>query len=60
MQGHPVTEVAHLLGHASHAIILAVYSYWFRDTKSDAVGGWAKAVRGGGNDGDRIGVVARW
>jgi hypothetical protein len=60
MQGHPVTEVAHLLGHASPAIILAVYSHWFRDTKSDAVGGVGEGGSRGGNDGDRIGVVARW
>jgi integrase len=46
MQGRPVTEVAHLLGHASPTITLAVYSHWFRDTKSDAVAGWAKIICG--------------
>jgi integrase len=47
MQGRPVTEVAHLLGHASPAITLSVYSHWFRDTKSETVTDWAKAVCGG-------------
>ncbi len=48
MQGRPVTEVAHLLGHASPAVTLNVYSHWFKDTKTDAVAGWAKMICGTG------------
>jgi integrase len=47
MQGRPVTEVAALLGHKSPIITLSVYSHRFRNTKTDAVSGWAKVVCGG-------------
>lgn len=45
-QGHPVTQVAHLLGHSSPTITLSVYAHWFRDVKTDAVSGLAKLVCG--------------
>ena len=44
MQGHPVTQVAHLLGHSSPTITLSVYSHWFTDVKTDAMAGLAKLV----------------
>ena len=44
MQGHPITQVAHLLGHSSPTITLSVYSHWFKDAKTDAVAGLAKLV----------------
>jgi integrase len=43
-QGHPVTEVAHRLGHSSPTITLSIYSHWFRDVKTDAVAGLAKPI----------------
>ena len=46
MQGSPVTEVGHLLGHSSPTVTLSVYSHWFRDVKTDAVATLAKAVCG--------------
>jgi len=46
MQGRPITEVAHLLGHSSPTITLNVYSHWFRDVKTDAVATLARAVCG--------------
>ena len=46
MQGRRITEVAHLLGHSKPDVTLRVYSHWFKDTKTDAVASWAKAVCG--------------
>jgi hypothetical protein len=37
MGGAPVTEVQTLLGHASPAITLRIYSHWFKAQDSGAV-----------------------
>lgn len=49
-RGAAVTEVQHLLGHASPAITLKIYSHWFSSVDSGAVGLLSKAILG--NDGD--------
>ncbi len=47
MDGKPVTQIAHLLGHSSPAIMLKVYAHWFKDMKTDAVSNLACIVCGG-------------
>jgi len=37
MAGAPVTEVAHLMGHADPSVTLRVYSHWFRSVDTGAV-----------------------
>ena len=44
MQGAPITEVQHLLGHASPTVTLKVYSHWFRDLCTDSLTGLSTAV----------------
>ena len=44
--GARVTEVQHLLGHASPAITLKIYSHWFSSVDSGAVGLLSKAILG--------------
>jgi hypothetical protein len=46
MQGHPVTQVAHLLGHSSPNVTLGIYAHWFKQVKSDAVVTFALAIVG--------------
>ena len=51
MGGTPITEVQALLGHASPAITLRIYSHWFQTKDTGAVGRLSKIVLG--NTGDR-------
>jgi integrase len=44
--GAPVTEVQHRLGHASPAITLKVYSYWFKGVETGAADRLAEVVLG--------------
>ena len=46
MNGHPVTEIAALLGHSNPGVTLKVYSHWFRDMKTDAVASLARMICG--------------
>jgi integrase len=47
MGGAAVTEVQSLLGHASPAITLKIYSHWFKTADSGAVGRLGEMVLGG-------------
>ncbi|MGC2304768.1 site-specific integrase, partial [Candidatus Binatus sp.] len=44
MGGTPITEVQSLLGHASPAITLRIYSHWFQTKDTGAVGRLSKIV----------------
>jgi integrase len=44
MQGAPITEVQHLLGHSSPAVTLKVYSHWFRDLHIDSLASLSTAI----------------
>ena len=46
MQGTPITEVSHLLGHLSPQVTLTVYSHWFKELKTASVETLAKTVLG--------------
>jgi integrase len=37
MNGTPITELQHLLGHSDSAITLRVYSHWFKGVETDAM-----------------------
>lgn len=52
MGGTPITEVQALLGHASPAITLRIYSHWFQTKDTGAVGRLSKIVLG--NTGDSL------
>jgi integrase len=54
-RGAAVTEVQHLLGHASPAITLKIYSHWFSAADSGAVGDLSRAILG--ND---VGTATKW
>jgi integrase len=64
MAGAPVTEVAHLMGHADPSVTLRVYSHWFRSVDSGAVDRVADnilasfngAESGGGESGHYVGT----
>jgi integrase len=44
--GAAVTEVQSLLGHASPAITLRIYTHWFKTTDSGAVGRLGEIILG--------------
>ena len=46
MGGAAVTEVQSLLGHASPAITLRIYTHWFKTTDSGAVGRLGEIILG--------------
>jgi hypothetical protein len=46
MGGAPVTEVQTLLGHASPAITLRIYSHWFKAQDSGAVNKLSSLILG--------------
>ena len=50
MGGTPITEVQSLLGHASPAITLRIYSHWFQTKDTGAVGRLSKIVLGNAGD----------
>jgi integrase len=49
INGAPVTEVQNLLGHASPAVTLKVYSHWFKNVETDSVDRLAKGLVGSKN-----------
>jgi integrase len=53
VDGRPITEIQHRLGHSSPAITLSVYSHWYADAKSDT----ADALAEGLFDAPRLRVV---
>jgi integrase len=50
MGGTPITEVQSLLGHASPAITLRIYSHWFQTKDTGAVGRLSKIMLGNAGD----------
>ena len=53
MGGAAVTEVQSLLGHASPAITLRIYSHWFKTIDSGAVGRLSQIILGSPSSGTR-------
>jgi len=58
MGGAAVTEVQSLLGHASPAITLRIYSHWFKTVDSGAVGRLSQAILG--NAGTPLETKKKW
>jgi integrase len=56
MGGAAVTEVQSLLGHASPAITLGIYSHWFKTVDSGAVGRLSQMILGA--DVGKVGTLA--
>ncbi|MFI5352962.1 MAG: tyrosine-type recombinase/integrase [Candidatus Binatales bacterium] len=59
MGGAPVTEVQTLLGHASAAIALRIYSYWFKAQDSGGVDKLSALILGSKKSGQKVDKPAR-
>ena len=60
MGGAAVTEVQSLLGHASPAITLRIYSHWFQTVDSGAVGRLSQIILGGEDVGTPAEIGKKW